>query len=520
MRIRSSFRLRPLVAALAFAVALAGPLAASAQEAGDLLAQFEDKVTTFTLDNGLTFVVVERHDAPVASFHTYADVGSVNEPVGQTGMAHMFEHMAFKGTTALGTTDIEAELDALEKEEEAYLAYRAERAKGAQADSTRLAELEAAFEATREEAKQYVEPNAFDRVLQEQGMTGMNASTWLDATRYYYSLPANKAELFFALESDRFLNPVLREFYVERDVVVEERRLRTDSSPQGRLLEEFLTTAFKAHPYGQPTIGHMSDLENISRTEAEDFFATYYGANNLTIAVVGDVDPGQIRAYADKYFGRLPAGEDPPPVTTREPEQNAERRVIMREQAQPIVIMGYQRPSMYDEDAIVYDVLADVLSRGRTSRLHRALVETEKALGAGSIGSSFPDEKYPTLFAFYGVPNRGVSPDSLEQDIYAVLDDLVENGITEDELDRARTRARADLIGSLDSNSGLAGAMSRMQALTGDWRTYFERIERLEAVTAEDVQRVARATFRPSNRTVAMIKSESDTDGGPTASAE
>jgi len=353
----------------------------------DLLQQFEDKVTTFTLDNGLDFVVVERHDAPVASFATYADVGSVDEPEGKTGIAHMFEHMAFKGTTTISTKDIEKEMQALERQEEIYLQLRRERAKGPQADSARIAELEEQFENATEEAESYIEEGEFENILERNGVSGLGASTTPDATRYRYSLPANKAELFFALESDRFANPVLREFYTERDVVMEERRQRTESRPGGRLVEEFLTTAFKAHPYGNPTIGHMSDIRNLSRTDAKQFFEKYYSPSNLTIGIAGDVEPERMRSLAEEYFGSIPAGEDPLPITTEEPEQISERRVIIREQTQPILWIGYHRGDMQSSNAPVYDVLADVLTGGRTSRLYEGLVEQEKALGVQAFSS-------------------------------------------------------------------------------------------------------------------------------------
>jgi predicted Zn-dependent peptidase len=482
----------------------------------DLLTQFEEKVTTFTLDNGLTFVVVERHDAPVVSFHTYADVGSVNEPAGRTGLAHMFEHMAFKGTTTIGTKNIEKEMEALRRQEEIYLQLRREKAKGPQADSSRLATLQDQFEKAQEEAESYIEEGEYENILEREGTTGMNAYTSSDATGYMYSLPANKLELFFAMESDRFHNPVLREFYTERDVVMEERRQRTESNPTGRLIEEFLTTAFKAHPYGQPTIGHMSDLQNLSRTDAEQFFETYYTAGNLTIGIAGDVDPDRVRSLAQEYFGRLPEGEEPFPVTTDEPEQIGERRVILREQTQPYVLVGYHRESMQSENDPVYDVLSNVLSQGRTSRLYRRLVETETALNVQAV-SSYPGEKHESLFVFFGLPNRGVSPDTVEHAIYEELDRIKENGISKEELERAKTQARANLIGNLDSNSGLARRFSRMEALTGDWRNVFRRLEELQAVTVEDVQRVAEETFQRSNRTVAMIKTTDENDGPQTA---
>jgi predicted Zn-dependent peptidase len=482
-----------------------GPLVSSSQ---DLLQQFEDRVTTFTLDNGLTFVVIERPEAPVVSFHTYADVGSVDEPSGATGIAHMFEHMAFKGTTRIGTQNIEQEMAAINEMESIYQELL--RAKAVpQPDSARIASLQSEFEAAQEEAESYIDAGAFDGLLEREGASGLNAFTSADATGYLYSLPANKIELFFATESERFLYPVFREFYTERDVVMEERRQRTESNPTGRLLEEFIAAAFKAHPYGEPVIGHMSDLETLSITEAEAFFDEYYQANNLTIAMAGDVDPAEARDLAEQYFSRLPAGEPPLPVMTEEPEQPGERRVTLVEQSQPFVLIGYHRPSMHSPDAPVYRVLQDVLTQGRTSRLYQSMVDTGEALQVQSI-PSFPGSKYPTLFALVGVPNRDVSPDSIEQSIYSELDRLIEEGITSEELERAKTRVRANLVRRLDSNMGLARQFAAMQALTGDWRTVFEDVQDVEDVTVDDVQRVAEETFTRSNRTVGMIKSADD----------
>ncbi|MFB6248410.1 MAG: M16 family metallopeptidase [Salinibacter sp.] len=497
-------------------LALWAVLLVPAAQGQDLLSQFEKQVTTFTLDNGLTFVVVERHDAPVVAFHTYADVGSVNEPAGRTGLAHMFEHMAFKGTTTIGTKNIQKEMTALRRQEEIYLQLRRERARGARADSARIDSLEQAFRAAQKEAESYIEQGEYENILEREGATGINAYTSADATSYLYSLPANKLELFFGMESDRFLNPVLREFYTERDVVMEERRQRTESNPTGRLVEEFLATAFKAHPYGQPTIGHMSDLKSLSRTDARRFFEKYYNASNLTIGIAGDVDPERVQALAEEYFGRLPEGTDPLPVTTDEPKQLGQRRVVIREQTQPYLLIGYHRGSMRSANDPVYDVLANVLGQGRTSRLHKRLVETETALNVQAV-PSFPGKKHESLFVFFGLPNRGVSPDTVEHAIYEELDRIQKEGITQQELERAKTQARASLIGTLDSNSGLARRFARMEALTGDWRSVFRRLEALQAVTVDDVQRVAQNTFRRSNRTVAMIKTSGDSDEPTTA---
>lgn len=498
--VRLAFALTAVVAALA-------PVA----RAQSLLDTFERDVAEFTLDNGMTFVVVQRRDAPVVSFFTYADVGAVDEAVGQTGLAHIFEHMAFKGTTSLGTADLDRELLALAEEEEAYLALRDARLAGS--DSATVAPLDARFHALVDSSKGYVAEAEFQRILERAGAVGLNAFTNADATGYLYSLPANRLELWFATEADRFLNPVLREFYVERDVVMEERRLRTESNPQGRLVEEFLALAFQAHPYGRPVVGWASDLENVSRTEAEAFFRRYYGPNNLTAVLVGDVDPAEARRLAERYFAQIPRAPAPPRVPTVEPPQRGERRVTLVEGAQPILIAGFHRPNRFNPDDAAYAVLQDALSNGRTSRLYRALVEPGLALSA-QMFNGLPGDKYPTLFGVFAVPNRGISPDSLEQAALAVLDAVTADGITADELARAKTRARAALVRGLDSNSGLAGQLAEYEAVTGDWRNLFRTLDEIENVTADDVCRVAAATFRPENRTVAVMRTTEPAGGG------
>ncbi|MGC8792076.1 MAG: M16 family metallopeptidase, partial [Bryobacteraceae bacterium] len=251
--------------------------------------EIESRVTEFTLKNGMKFLVLERRKAPVASFVTYADVGSAQEVKGITGLAHLFEHMAFKGTDKIGTKDYARERLALEKVDQAYAALKEEKLKGNRADPEKLKKLERAFKEAQEEAGKYVVPNEFGEAVDRAGGRQLNATTGADRTMYFFSLPSNHMELWFWLESERFRNPVFREFYKERDVVMEERRLM-ESQPVGKLLDEFLAVAYKAHPYGEPVIGHMSDLENLTTADAAAFFRKYYIPSNLVAAVVGDVD--------------------------------------------------------------------------------------------------------------------------------------------------------------------------------------------------------------------------------------
>ena len=333
------------------------------------IASFEKHVTVKKLPNGLTVLIMERPEAPVFSFYTHVNAGSVQEVEGITGLAHMFEHMAFKGTDKIGTTNYPAEKAALAKVEETYAAYQAENEKEVGRDPKKVEQLEAAWKAAIEGANQYVVPNQFGEIVESQGGVGLNASTDLDETLYYYSFPENRLELWAYLESERFIHPVLREFYKERDVVMEERRMRTDSSPQGRLLEQFLATAYTAHPYGRPVSGWPSDLRAFSATDAQIFFHKYYVPANVTIAVVGDVKAATAMPIIEKYFGRIPAGPEPEPLRTKEPPQRAMRQVVLHDKSQPLYIEGYHRPDYRDPDDAVYDVLSDLLSKGRTSRL-------------------------------------------------------------------------------------------------------------------------------------------------------
>jgi predicted Zn-dependent peptidase len=481
------------------------------------VASFEKKTSVKTLANGLTIVVCERHEAPVFSFYTLVDAGAAQDPKGETGMAHMFEHMAFKGTTTIGTTDYSAEKVALEKEEDAYLALQRERLKRVGRDPKKVDELEKTFIQDQEDADKYVKKNEFGEIIESQGGEDLNATTAEDETSYFYSMPVNRLELWAYMESERFLHPVLREFYQERDVVYEERRMRTDSSPIGRMIEQFLATAYMAHPYRNPDVGWPSDLESLTRTDARQFFDKYYVASNMTIAVVGDVKPDQVFALAEKYFGRLPARPKPEDLHTIEPPQVDERNVTIPEPSQPIYLEGYHRGDYRDKDDAVYDAISDLLSEGRTSRLYRSLVR-DKKLAATAVGfTDFPGVKYPSLFGFYAVPVPGHTPAELQTAFKEEVERIKTQDVNDAELEMVKTRAKANLIRGLGENSGLAAQLAIYQARYGDWRELFYNIDRLQKVTKEDIRRVANSTFTPTNRTVAIVQTVAPAaaPGGP-----
>ncbi|MBI1940930.1 MAG: insulinase family protein, partial [Acidobacteria bacterium] len=446
-------------------------------------------------------------EAPVFSFFTHVNVGSVQEDPGITGLAHMFEHMAFKGTDKIGTTDYSAEKVALEKIEEAYAAYDRERRRETGRDEKKVAELEQAWKDSMAAADQYVVKNEFGEIVEREGGVGVNAFTSWDETGYHYSFPVNRLELWAYLESERFLHPVMREFYKERDVVFEERRMRTDSSPTGRLIEQFLGSAFIAHPYGRPVVGWASDLQAFSATDAMEFYRRYYIPADMVVTVVGDVKASEVLPIVEKYFGRLPARPKPEPLRTMEPPQNAEREVMLREATQPWYIEGYHKESARGKDEAVYDALQDLLTNGRTSRLYRALVRDKKVAANAGGFNDFPGPKYPNLFVFYAVPTPGHTPDEVRDAIHEEIERLKTQDITDDELKMVKTRTKADLIRRLGSNAGLAQQLGIMQALFGDWRELFHQVYRIDSVTKEDIRRVANQTFTASNRSKGIIES-------------
>lgn len=476
------------------------------------LENVEQRVTEFTLDNGLHVIVIQRDVAPVASFVTHVNVGSVNEQVGQTGLTHVFEHMAFQGSTTIGTTNWEEEKKVLDQLDDAYRAWLFA-SRSPDPDPVKVEELWDSFVALREKASSFVVNNEFSQIVELEGAVGLNAFVSADETAYFYSLPQHKAELWFALEADRFTNPVMREFYTEKNVIMEERRDRIDNSPFGRLIEEFISVAFSAFPYKNHPIGWPSDIEAVTIRDALEFYNTHYVPSNFTVAVAGDVDPQHIRQLAEQYFGQMEKRPASPKVMTIEPPQRGERRFVIEEESQPILMIGFHSVDMNHSDAVTMDILSGILFQGRTSRLYRRLVTDEqKALTVGGF-DGFPGRRYPGLFLIFAIPNQGVDLDDIEQVIYEELDRIREGDITPEEIERVRTLARAGVIRGLQSNQGMALNFAQAHAQRGSWRTIFTDLDLMEEVTAEDLQRVANTFFIRKNRTVGSIRTIESPDG-------
>lgn len=497
-----------------FAVILPAVLGlAAASCAAQDLKSFEQRITTRVLPNGLTLLVCERPEAPVFSYTTFVDAGDVNDPSGESGLAHMFEHLAFKGTSEIGTTDYAAEKVALARVEAANDAYEAEYLKPVGRDDKKLEELKLAFLQAQEEAHKYVIPNQFTDVAERNGAHDLNAGTGLDETTFYWSMPENRLELWAWLESSRLADTVPREFYKERDVVVEERRMRTDSSPEGRLFEQFLATAYVAHNYGRSGVGWPSEVSQISATEAMAFHRKYYIGANIVVAVVGDVEASEALPMLERYFGRVPGGPKPEEMTTVEPRQFAEKTVTIHDPSQPLYMAGYHRPGYRDPDNAVYDAISDILSNGRVSRLYRSLVRDQQIAAEAEGVSPYPGDKYPSMFVFFAAPNPGHTVREIGDAIGKEIERLKTSDVSDEELAMFKTRARADLLRGLADNQGLANDLAEYQTRYGDWRELFLHLDKVDKVTKADIRRVANEVFVASNRTTASIETEAPAQG-------
>lgn len=484
----------------------AGQGTASSDLATQQLAQFEKRVFTKVLPNGMTLLVCERPGAPVFSYFTMVNAGDANDPGGQSGLAHMFEHLAFKGTEDIGTTDWPAEKVALARVEVANAAYEYEFRKRIGQDPARLKQLHQTFEEAVAAAQKFVLPNQFTAIAEQAGATGINAETSLDATQYYWSMPVNAIQLWAFMESDRIAHPVPREFYKERDVVLEERRMRVDSSPTGRMLEEFAAAAFVASPYHRPNVGFESEVSQLSATEASAFHAKYYVPSNIVLAVAGDVKAAEVMPVLEKYFAAIPGGPSPESNVTPEPPQFAEKSVVIRDPSQPFYIEGYHRGDYLDPDDATYDAISDILSTGRTSRMYRSLVRDQQIAAEAAGFSGYPGDKFPGLFAFYAVPLPDHSPEQMRTAIHKEIDKLKTQDVSDDELAMFKTRARAGLLRGLGDNEGLAEQLAIYQTRFGDWRQLFLELAKIDKVSKADVRRVANRIFVDSNRTYAMIE--------------
>lgn len=474
-----------------------------------------------TLSNGMSMLMVQRHDEPVVAGGWVAHVGSANERPGITGITHLFEHMMFKGTPTLGTRDAKRDLEIIAAQEQLRDLMRQEESKmraawrrGAIDDlqkpenqTPRLRELAAEFQKLVNEQRQLLVPNEFDRVYTTAGASGMNAFTSEDMTGYFITVPANKLELWMWMESERLFRPVFREFYAERDVVFEERRLRTESTPLGKFEESFNALIWESHPYGWPVVGWPSDIPAISKAQADEFYATYYSPQNITLVLVGDFPATNAVALAEHYFGRIPHGSGPAPeVVTLEVKPVAEKRMIAEAEANPQVDIVWLTVPFGHRDAYPLKILGQILST-RTGRLYKGLVLDREV--ATQVYADQISRKWAGLFNAGGEAREGRTPQEVEQAIYDEIGKLQQQEVPAEELQKVKNNFAAAEYRRLASNNSILMQLLILDGL-GDWQEINHAGPKYQAVTAADVQRVANQYFTQENRSVATYTRKPD----------
>ena len=468
------------------------------------------------LDNGMRLLMVERHDEPTIAGGWVAHVGSSNEKLGMTGIAHLFEHMMFKGTTTIGTTDYKKDIDILAEQEHIRDEMRAEERKmramlrhgDIEGDLLRpenwtphYRELQKQFAELVEQERKVIVKNEFDVLFSREGASGVNAFTSEDMTAYFENVPANKLELWMWMESERIFHPVFREFYAERDVVFEERRMRTDSTPLGKFEEEFNAMFWESSPYSWPTLGWPSDIPSISKAQADEFYATYYSPQNITVILVGDFKPDEAEAMAKKYFERIPRGKKTPPdVVTLEVKQLAEKRMYAEADTNPQVDILWHTVPFGHKDSYALQILGQILST-RTGRLYKNLV-----LGNGVATEVYAyqgSQKWAGYFDAGGEARQGHKPEEVEQGIYENLARLQQDEVPAEELQKVKNNFAAGEYRRLSANFPILHQIIYYDG-EGDWHEINAEGAKIQAVTAADVKRVANKYFAKENRTVAI----------------
>jgi predicted Zn-dependent peptidase len=505
---------RRLAVAAGVALLLAGLLAPAA-------AAQELKVQEKTLSNGMKLLLLPRKDEPAIACGWVAHVGSVNERPGITGISHLFEHMMFKGTPTIGTKDAKKDLEIIEEQEKVQTAMREEVAKmraawrrGELDDITkpenrtaRYKELEKQFDELVKAQRELLVKEEFERTYAKQGGSGSNAFTTNDMTGYFVTVPKNKLELWMWMESDRLRNPVFREFYAERDVVYEERRRSVESTPTGKLEEAFEEIFWHSSPYAWPVIGYPSDLPAITKAQADDYYATYYAPNNVTGILVGDFDPAEAAALAERYFGRIPRGKNPPPeVVTATPKWDYDVRMTAEAETNPEIEIRWHTVPFQHKDSYALEILAGLLN-GRTGRLDKALVLPADAVAtkaSASAGGLMAPQKYAGAFSVDAEAKEGRTLAEVEKGILAEIEKLKKELVPAEELQKVKNNVAASSFRRLASNFYILLQLVVYEGY-GDWREMNEAPKKEAAVTAEDVRRVANTYLTRENQAALLV---------------
>jgi predicted Zn-dependent peptidase len=486
-------------------------------------------VTERKLANGMNLLMVTRHDEPTVSGGWVAHVGSANERPGITGIAHLFEHMMFKGTPTIGTTNFQVDLQVMARQEEVRdqmrreeKNMRAEFRRGKLDDllkpenqTPKYRELQQEFVRLVAEQRSMMVKNEFDRIYRSQGGSGMNAFTSQDMTAYFVTVPANKLELWMWMESERILHPVFREFYSERDVVFEERRMRTESTPLGRFEEQLNAMFWQSVPYSWPVVGWPSDIPAISKAQADEFYTTFYAPQNLTLILVGDFEVDTAEPLARRYFERIPRGpRDAPDVATLEVSQVAEKRMYAEADTNPQAQLMWHTVPFGHPDSYALQILGQILST-RTGRLYKGLVLGSKI--ATDVYAGQGSQKWAGYFAAGGEARDGHKPEEVEQGVLEAIEKLKKEEVPAGELQKVKNNFAAGEYRRLSSNGAILMQLIYYDG-SGNWSEINEAGPKIQAVTAAEVKAAADKYLTKENRTVAIYTRKAGSSPAPQAS--
>lgn len=494
----ASYYFSSLIAALAI-FSYGHSAHAQVQETVEVLKNVEKNVSTATLSNGMRIIVYPRPIAPIFSGVVAARVGGTDEPVGQSGVAHMLEHMAFKGTPEVGTSDYDAEKKLL-----AELEVLAAQANSVDAPSPELAQQ---WQAIMGQLRKLWVTDQFTREYEKRGATGMNAYTTSELTAYYINLPRNVFEFWCYMEAERILHPVMRQFYEERNVVLEERRMRYEDDPEGKLYEMLLAKVFRVHPYGRPVIGYPAELQKLTATEVEKFHKQYYVPSQMVVSIAGDVNLKEDLPVLEKYFGRIKKGVAPPRPTSVEPEQTAEQEVVLNERGSALTMIAYHKPVYPDPEDPIISVMTEILAGGPLSPLYKTLVE-EKRFAVSVSTMEAPGTAYPNALIFQLVPRAPHDNSELIQAFDEVVQQFSESWNDEALLDFAKRSVAMSYLGNLKSSQNLALGLASDELLYGSWKASFQWFDRVMDVRADQVRAMAKKYLVPHNRTVGRLETK------------
>lgn len=462
----------------------------------------EQHVTAFTLPNGLRIVVLERHQAPVISFHTLVGGGTVNDPAGETGLVSLLGQMQLKGSETIGSRSWPDEKKALDALDDARARMEAERDKGIGRNDDEYGKLRTQWRLAVDAAQRYGNSAEYKSNLSDAGATDIRAWADYNVMHLAYTLPSNRMELFFAMEAQRLMHPVIRDFDQDLSAMIETQKKRDQATPQGRVLAAFLAAAFTAHPYRVPQAGWPSDQPELTRRSAQQFLEAHYVPGNIVMALAGDVDPAEARRLAEKYLGAMPVRPMPPLLHTADPPQSGPRTVVLEQAGMQLIAVGFKRPDYHDKDDSVLDVLRTILVSGaNTGIAWQELFEDRKLAARVDIVANYPDGRYPSLFAFLLAPAPSHTADDVLKGLDALLARLRTQKLPPEVVSAARNQFQSQIYQRLLSDSAMAEMLAVHTWIFGDWRKLFTIAADISRISEDDVLRAAQRYFVTSGRT-------------------